>query len=298
MLRPQPLGPVPDDTARVAHAAFRKGHPYLRLADTLGDLFTDEAFASLFPPQGQPALAPWRLALITILQFAEGLSDRQAAHALHSRIDWKYVACLELTDPGFDGSVLSEFRGRLIEGAAETLLLGTLLTWCRAQHLIKDRGRQRTDSTHVLAAVRVLNRIELVGETIRHALDTLAVVSPAWLRTVGDAAWVERYARRAEDDRLPCGTEARELRALTTGTDGYALLSAIYADDAPLWLRAVPAVQTLRRIWVQNLAFDDHWIPLANVACTFMPPALAPRNATRGSWRDDLHQAKRPRGPR
>jgi transposase len=246
----------------VAHAVFRKGHPYVRLADTLGDLFTDEAFAPLFPPQGQPALAPWRLALVTILQFAEGLSDRQAAHALRSRIDWKYVARLELTDPGFDGSVLSEFRGRLIEGAAETLLLDTLLTWCQAQHLVKDRGRQRTDSTHVLAAVRALNRIELVGETMRHALDTLAVVSPAWLRTVGDAAWVERYARRAEDDRLPRGKEARELRALTTGADGYALLSASYADDAPPWLRAVPAVQTLRRIWVQNFYLEDtrlHW---------------------------------------
>src|SRR5579862_1872560 len=107
MLRPHPGGPVPEETARVALALFPDGDPYLRLADELDDLFTDDLFAPLFPTLGQPALAPWRLALVTILQFAEGLSDVQAAHALRTRIDWKYVARLELIDRGFDGSVLS-----------------------------------------------------------------------------------------------------------------------------------------------------------------------------------------------
>jgi transposase len=202
---------VPEDTAQVAHAIFRTDHPhsYLVLADEVGALFTDEAFAPLFPSHGQPALAPWRLALVTILQFAEGLSDRQAAHALRTRIDWKYVTRLELTDPGFDGSVLSEFRGRLLAGSADMLLLDTLLAWSRDHQLLKERGRQRTDSTHVLAAVRALNRIELVGETLRHALDTLAVVAPGWLRTISPSAWAERYARRVEDGRLPTGKAAR-----------------------------------------------------------------------------------------
>ncbi len=163
MLRPQPIGPVPEETARIAHAAFPKGHPYLRLADELDSLFTDETFAALFPTHGQPACAPWRLALVTILQFAEGLADRPAADGVRSRIDWKYVLRLELTDPGFDTSVLSEFRTRLVDGQTEQLLLDTLLTWCRERELVKARGRQRTDSTHVLAAVRALNRIEVAG---------------------------------------------------------------------------------------------------------------------------------------
>src|SRR5436190_2010000 len=175
MLRSTPLGPVPDDTARVARAIVPHGHPYLTLADEVGPLFCDEQFAALFPTHGQPALAPWRLALVSLLQFAEGLSDRQAAHAVRSRIDWKYVLRLELSDAGVDASVLSEFRTRVLAGSAEQVLLDTLLAWCREHQLLQARGRQRTDSTHILAAARALNRIERVAETLRHALDSLAV---------------------------------------------------------------------------------------------------------------------------
>jgi transposase len=122
MLPPMPIGPIPPETARVAHAAVPKGHQYLRLADELDALFTDDAFLALLPTHGQPAQPPWPLALVTLLQYAEGLSDRRAAHAVRSRIDWRYVLCLELTDPGFDASVLSEFRGHLLAGSAKSLL--------------------------------------------------------------------------------------------------------------------------------------------------------------------------------
>src|SRR5262245_51111732 len=217
-LHSRPVDPLPEETARVARAVFPTGHPYLRLADELGTLFTDDLFAGLYPRLGQPALAAWRLALVTILQFAEGLSDRRAADAVRSRIDWKYVLRLELSDPGFDASILSEFRTRLIAGGAETLLLETLLTWCRERQLLTARGRQRTDSTHVLAAVRALNRVELAAETMRHALNRLAVIAPEWLRSISEPTWLERYSRRAEDDRQ--GTsEAREALARTIGAD-------------------------------------------------------------------------------
>jgi transposase len=245
MLRPMPIGPIPPETARVARAAFPKGNRYLRVADELETLFTDDAFLALFPTHGQPAHPPWRLALVTILQFAEGLSDRQAANAVHSRIDWQYVLRLELTDPGFDASVLSEFRARLIAGAAESLLFDTWLTWCRSRQFVKARGRQRTDSTHILAAVRALNRIEVAGETMRHALNTLAVVAPAWWRAVSPAAWRDRYARRAEDDRLPTTPVARAALALTIGHDGWRWLAASDAPAAPPWLREMPVVALL-----------------------------------------------------
>jgi len=164
------IGPVPEDTARVARAAFKKGNRYLRLRDELGTLYTDELFAPLFPTHGQPAEAPWRLALVTVVQFAERLTDRQAADAVRSRLDLKYLLGLELDDDGFDFSVLSEFRARLADGGAAHLLLDALLDRCKEVGLIKPRGKQRTDSTNVLAAVRALNRLEGVGETLRQAL--------------------------------------------------------------------------------------------------------------------------------
>jgi len=187
-LKPEPIQPVPKETVRVAKAAFPKGNLYLALRDKLGTIFQDEDFAELFPHDGQPALPPWRLALVTILQFRENLSDRQASETVRARIDWKYLLGLELTDPGFDFSVLSEFRARLIEGEKEVILLDKLLERCQKLGLVKARGKQRTDATHVLAAIRFLNRLELVAETMRAALNELATVETDWLRNVTPAS--------------------------------------------------------------------------------------------------------------
>src|SRR5262249_31095602 len=146
-----------------------------------GTLFTDAQFADLFPTRGQPAETPWRLALVTVLQFVENLSDRQAADAVRSRIDWKYLLGLELTDPGFDATVLCEFRARLVQTGAEARCFEALLTLCKERGWVKARGKQRSDSTHVLAAVHTLNRLENIGETLRHALNVLATAAPEWL---------------------------------------------------------------------------------------------------------------------
>jgi len=243
---------VPDDTAQVARAAFPRGNLYLRLYDVLGSLFADRDFAALFPTRGQPAAAPARLALTTLMQFMEGLSDRQAADAVRGQIDWKYLLCLELTDPGFDHTVLSEFRTRLVAGEAEHLLLDTLLTQCREQGLLKARGRQRTDSTHVLAAVRVLNRLERVGETLRHALNTLASVAPNWLRTPVPDDWYTRYGSRIDNYQLPKADSQRQALAAAIGADGRQLLAAVDTAVALPWLSALPAIVTLRQVWAEQ----------------------------------------------
>src|SRR6187551_1939482 len=195
-LKPEPIQPVPEETARVARAAFRKGNPLLKLRDELGAVFADADFADLFPRLGQPGLPTWRLALVTLLQFRENLPDRHAAEAVRARIDRKYLLGLELDDPGFDHSVLCEFRSRLLAGGAEERLLGKLLEACQARGLLKARGRQRSDTTRVLAAIRTLNRLELVGETLRAALNELATVAPDWLREVAPKDWYGRYAHR------------------------------------------------------------------------------------------------------
>ncbi len=257
MLRSQPVGPVPADTARVARAAFRRGNPWLRLRDDLGLFYTDERFAALFPTHGQPAEAPWRLALVLVLQFAENLTDRQAADAVRGRIDVKYLLGLELADEGFDFSILSEFRSRIVAGGVEHLLLDALLEHCVARHLLKPRGRQRTDATHVLTAARPLYRLECVGEAMRHALNTLAVIAPSWLQAHVPPEWVDRYGHRLDSARLPSGKESRRAWACQVGADGYHLLDAVYAPDAPPTLRAVEAVAVLRRIWVQQFMRDE-----------------------------------------
>ncbi len=251
-LQPLIVQLVPEETVRVARAAFPKGNPYLRLYDQLGPLYADQQFATLFPTRGQPGLSPAQLALVTVLQFGEGLSDRQAAEAVRSRIDWKYVLGLELTDAGFDYSVLSEFRERLLAGAAEQQLLTQLLELRQAAGILKARGRQRTDSTRVLAAIHALNRLENVGETLRHALDVLATVAPDWLRGVVPSGWFVRYSRRLDEYRLPKEEAARRAVAARIGADGRQLLAALHAPTAPTWLREVPAVETLRQVWVQQ----------------------------------------------
>jgi len=182
-LHREPIGPVPEETVRVAQAVFRQGNRCMRLREALGTIFNDEEFADLFSSTGRPGEAAWRLAVVCILQYIEDLSDRQAASAVRARIDWKYLLGLELRDAGFDFTILTDFRARLLAGEAEQRIFELLVQRLSEGGWIKKRGVQRTDSTHVLAAVRRLNRVELLGETLRAALNTLAQHHPEWLRS-------------------------------------------------------------------------------------------------------------------
>lgn len=264
---------IPDETAQVARAAFPNGNRYMRMRDTLGPIYSNPLFASLYPRDGQPAQAPAQLALVCVMQFAEGLSDRQAADAVRARIDWKYALALDLTDPGFDASVLCDFRDRLIAGSAELLLFETMLTLFREAGLLKLRGRQRTDATHVLAAIHVLNRLECIGETLRHALNSLASLAPDWLRKWVPSEWFDRSSRRFEEFRLPDSKVDRYALAALIGTDGRDLLEHVYAPDAPPALVMLPAMQTLRQVWLQQFYATPSPQPLTWRSADDLPPA-------------------------
>ena len=255
--------PIPEQTEQVAHRAFPNGNLFMQIRDHFGMLYYNHQFAHLFATEGQPALAPARLALVTVMQYIEGVGDRQAADNVRDRISWKYALGLELDDAGFDFSVLCEFRARLLTDDAELLLFDTLLEIFRDAGLLKARGKQRTDSTHVLAAIRELQRLENVGETMRHALNRLAIVAPDWLRQHADRAWVERYGRRVEQYRLPKEEAERQALATLIGQDGYCLLSDCLAPSAPEVLRLEPAVDILRRVWIQQYyRCDDPSAPI------------------------------------
>ncbi len=257
-LQPQDVFCIPEQTGRVARASFPKGCACLSVGDVLGCVYQDKQFASLFARRGQPTEAPGRLALVTVLQFMEALSDRQAADAVRARIDWKYALGLELTDSGFDHTVLSEFRTRLIDGQLELLLLDSLLGRAQTLGLLKQRGRQRTDSTHVVASVRTMNRLEREGETLRAALNALAVADPAWLRMVADPDWFQRYGSRVENFNLPKTESARNQLAGVIGMDGKRVLHAIEDSAARVELEKLDTVIVLRRVWEEQFVADDN----------------------------------------
>jgi transposase len=252
-LRPQPLPPVPAATTAAVQAAFPKGNLYVELRAEFGTLYDDQLLADLYPPQGRPVeVAPWRLALVMVMQYIEGLTDRQAADAVRRCMDWKYALSLELTDPGFDFTLLHDFRQRLLAHEAAQRLLDTFLSACKARGWLKARGTQRTDSTHVLAVIRNLHRLECVLEAMHHALNQLSEADPAWVRQHVPLAWYDRYGLRADRGRLPKEASKRDALALQIGADGYQLLDEIGKDGSPLALRNLPALEVLRRIWLQH----------------------------------------------
>lgn len=256
-LHPRYIPDVPEATVKVAKAAFRKGNRYMQMRDELGTLFNDEQFTDLFPNVGQLAASPWRVGLVTVMQFAENLTDRQAADAVRGRIDWKYALSLELTDEGFDFSVLSEFRQRLITNGAEARLFEMMLASFQERKLLKSRGKQRTDLTHIVANVRELNRIEFVGETLRAALNELASVASAWLKGIVPSEWFDLYSRPFSEYRLPQKEAERFELGEQIGRDGIYLLTHIYAQISPPELRLLEQVEILRRVWVLQYYQDE-----------------------------------------
>ena len=176
----------------------------------MGQVYDDARFAAAFGVRGKPGISPGELMIASVLQFSENLTDRQAAEAVRDRITWKYALGLELEDPGFDPSVFSEFRTRLVDGDLTSLALDALLERLAKLGLVTSRGRQRTDSTHVIGAIRSLNRLELAGETLRAALEALAVAVPDWLTGVIDPGWQDVYGARIDNMHLPESATRRE----------------------------------------------------------------------------------------
>ncbi|MEU6709134.1 IS1182 family transposase [Streptomyces wuyuanensis] len=252
-MRPGGLPPVPEQTARTARAAFPGGSLPMRLRDHLAEVFDDALFRDAFPDRGAPAQSPALLALVTVLQFTENLTDRQAADASRDRLSWKYALGTELSDTGFDFSALSKFRARLIGYGLERTVLERLVEHCREAGLIKAGGKQRTDSTHVISAVRDLNRTELAGESVRAALEVLAVAAPSWLAGAIDVAeFAERYGSRVDGWTMPRSKTKRDRLAQVFGQDALTLCRAAWADDAPRWVREIDAVALMRQVLVQT----------------------------------------------
>jgi len=249
--------PEPDPLIAAAIAAKYSGKRPRPLAvlirDRLGEWLGDEDFAAAFGIRGRPGWSPSRLALVTMLQRAENLTDRQAAEAVRTRIDWQYLLGLPVDDPGFDHTVLAEFRGRVAGAGLEQVVLDALLARLASEGLVKAGGKQRTDSTRVVAAVAALTRLQLAGESVRAVLEALAAAHPAWLeQRVCVSDFARRYGTPMTSWRPPLSPPEQDELAIAYARDGYALLEAVYDNAAPAWLRELPAIGVLRRVLLQN----------------------------------------------
>jgi transposase len=303
VLRPVAVGEIPQATVDLAWRVHPRGTDEMRVRDELGSLFADEdftasAFAGMYSERGQPTVSPALLAMVTVLQFQHRLSDRDAVAAMADRISWKYAMGLELESTGFDASVLCEFRARLTESSRADALFDVMIEKLKGAGLLRARGRARTDATHVLGAVRTLGRIELIGETLRVALEEIAELCPAVLVPLLDAGWAERYGRRVELARLlgrgSSKTSADKLAA-QIAADGVGLLAAIDADRAAQWLNKLSPVALVREVWAQQVQSDgqggwrlkdaEHLAPsAARIHCPHDPQV---RYSTKGRGQDE-----------
>lgn len=255
-LKPQPPAPLAPEIAAWGARHLPAASPYRLVGDTLFAEFHDADFTDLYHPEGKPGLSPVLLTFVTIFQHLEKLPDRAAVAALVTRLDWKYALHRPMDDVGFDASVLVEFRQRLLDHAAEARTFAAILAHFASMGLLTARGRQRTDSTHVLGAVRALHRLETVGETLRVALNALATTDSAWLTSCVTANVLERYTTPFQQWHLPQADAARTALATQIGTDGYQILGACWDAQTPATLRALPALDVLRRVWLQQYTFD------------------------------------------
>jgi transposase len=257
MLKPTPLPPIPPETQRLGQMLYEAENVYRQIGDEFADAFCDEQFAAMYSPLGQPALSPTLLSLVSILQYLEHLSDRQALVMVRSRIDWKYALHLPLEASGFDPSVLCEFRTRLVEHEAERLLFDTVLARLNAMELLRGRRLQRTDSLVIVSAVRQLNRLELVVETVRLALEAIAERDAEWLRARMPSSWLERYGEWTQARRYTKQTGARGQAETTrllasVGADGAQVLEWLGQGAGPGWAEEPAEIATLRAVWRQQ----------------------------------------------
>ena len=253
-LKPTPLRPIPEDTLAVGRALLAEDDLYRRIGEHYATLLRDEEFADLYSSVGKPAISPALLALVLVLQATEFISDRVALHMLRTRIDWKYALHLPLTDQGFDASVLSEFRGRLARSHAHRRVFDAFLGRFRQMGLLTGRSTQRTDATMILAAVRDLNRTELIFETVRKALEEAARRAPEWTRAKVDPEWIIRYGEMKAGERVSgsWGPKARgevEAALRRAGAEARALLELMTGPGAPEGLADSDPVRMLARVW-------------------------------------------------
>lgn len=249
-LKVQPPWQMPEGTRRIGQHLLEEKNTYRLIGDDLFAKLNEQDFVDLYPSDGQPGLSPVILAFVTVFQFLEKLPDRQAAESLRMRLDWKYALHLPLEYEGFNFSVLSEFRDRLIAGKAEGRVFEVLVAQIREMGLIKEHGKQRTDSLAMLSKVRWLSRLEEAVETLRLAVVALVKADRDWVAEILPPSWEDKYGERFVMQRYT-EKEWKDYEA-NIGNDGQWLLKRIMDGGAPAGLQELSEVKLLQTVWAQQ----------------------------------------------
>jgi transposase len=246
---------MPNETQRIGQHLLQEKNTYRLIGDELFTKLNEQDFADLYPSEGQPGYSPVILAFVTVFQFMEKLPDRQAAEALRMRLDWKYALHLSLDNEGFNFSVLSEFRDRLIAGKAEARVFETLVAQIREMGLIKEHGKQRSDSIAMLSKVRWLSRLELAVETLRLTVVSLVNADSKWSGEILPPSWEDKYGERFVKERY---TE-KEWKEYETniGNDGQWLLKRLADEGAPKELQGLSDVKLMETVWTQQFQEEN-----------------------------------------
>jgi transposase len=241
---------VPADIAEIGQRLLPKDNLYRQIGDRFNELFPEESvFDAFHDTAGRGVIPRLLLALVTVLQMMERVPDRTAADFVVSRLDWKYALHLPLGFTGFHFTNLNHWRALLEKKQDERVFFDELVHKLQAAGLIKNRGKMRTDSTHILAVVQRLGQMELVSETVRLALRATTEVASDWVEQTVPGDLQERYSERQREYGLT-GDEVRR-KLVLAGTDGFRLLD--YVDQsAPQVVRVLSAIETLRQVLSQQ----------------------------------------------
>lgn len=246
---------IPEETKKIGEKLLKKGSLYQLVGDEIFEQYRESDFADLYSKEGKPGISPVILAFVSIFQFVEDYPDREAAEAMRMRIDWKYAMHLPLDYAGFDYSVLCEFRERLLKGKAETRIFDLLVKILKDKGLIKNRGKQRTDSTHVLSKVRTLSRVEMVVETLRLAVSAVMKNEREWGEKTTPPSFEERYGERIVIQHHT-KSEWQEIKK-QIGADGAWFIQQLETEGAPAELQDLPEVQVLKTVWAQQFHTEE-----------------------------------------
>lgn len=257
---------IPEETRRVVEPLLPADSVYRLVGNEVDQMINDQDFVDMYASKGRPAVNPVVLALVLIFQFLEKLPDRAAAEAAVMRLDWKYALRQELTWTGFHYSDLCNFRKRLIEHEREWMVFERMVTYLRERGYIRERGKQRTDSTKIIGLVARLSRLELVCETIRVTLGALVEADGAWVKKHLPVSFVDKYSRRRSDFRLS-KVEVQQ-RMGETGQEGYWLLDQVEAHGSDE-LKALTEVKQLRRV------LEEQFVRGEDGETTALPPGQA-----------------------